>query len=108
MYERKPNPKAALDYPALADELWVIWYNHGGDAIWPSGARAVLYMSKTRTDAMRGWALMTSDYNDAITFDTAEAADAHIVAQTLLRNTPYHSIKVTTVREIKRQIYGEV
>jgi hypothetical protein len=106
MYLRKPHPKASLDYPTLDDDLWVIWYNHGGDAVWPSGSRAVLYMSKTRTDALRGWALMTSDYNDAANFATLDEAQDFLREQELKRRTPYHNIEITTVAEIKSQIFG--
>lgn len=106
MYVRKPNPKAAMDYPTLADDLWVIWYNNGGDAVWPSGRRSVWYMSETRTDSLRGWALMTSDYNDAATFATLDDVQAFLWEQEGKRRTPYVGIEITIVAEIKSRIFG--
>lgn len=106
MRERVPNPKDALDYPALADDLWVIWYNRGGEAVWPSGARSVWYMSKNWTDSLRGWALMAPSYVDDITFATLDEALAFRDKQEVKRMVPYGNIEITTVAEIKRRIYG--
>lgn len=92
------DPRAALDYPALDDALFIIW--HGNEFRWPDARRSTSYLSSTKTDVMRGYALFTTNDADAMTFATEGEARAWLADQEAKRLRPY-GVTVSTVAELK-------
>lgn len=93
------DPKTAIDYPALADDLFVIW--HGNDKLWPDAERQTHYLSAQKTDIMRGYALFTSDWQEAKTFADKSTAAAWLAENEEKRRHPYGRLQITTVADLK-------
>lgn len=98
---RVSNPKQALDYPQIHDDLWVIWWSNGKP--WPDASRELKYLSQYQCETMQGWALFTLHWQDANTFTTQGDARRWLADQQALRPTPYGDLNVTTVAELKRR-----
>jgi hypothetical protein len=93
------DPINALDYPALLpDDVWVLWVHTGK---WPDASRTLRYLSRTQTNPMRGFALLTPFYRDAQRFDNESDAREWLAAQNTLRPTPWTGLRVTTVAQLK-------
>jgi len=97
MTEAPRRPENALDYPHLADELWIIWY--GNVHKWPDARRETHYL---RTTSRRPYALFTIFAEDAKTFTDAETARLWLAEQEKARGFPYGTLEITTVAEMKR------
>lgn len=97
---RIPSAQAALDYPWLDDDLYVIWSSN--DIAWPDGRRELHYLSTQKTHKLKGFALFTIWWNEAKTFETEAEAKRWLTDNEALRPHPY-SVKITTVAELKVQ-----
>ncbi len=97
MTNRKPTD--AIDYPALNDDLFVIW--HGNDKLWPDAGRETSYLTDKKTDTMRGFALFTINWQGAETFTSKSVAEAWLAENEAKRPYPY-GVNITTVAELKR------
>lgn len=99
----------AMDDPREAGHAetdFVCW--HWNDVRWPDGRRDVRYLSKTRKDIMRGYALYTAECAEAATFKTAEAANAFMAENDAMRPVP-SGCRITTIAEIAETVgYGEI
>lgn len=92
------DPKHAIDYPSLEDRLFVIWSSNG--IKWPDARRELHYLSATRTDIMKGYALFTSEADGAKTFDTEADAQKWLAENNDKRPHPY-VVTVSTVATMK-------
>lgn len=96
--ETRIKPSEAMDYPTLPGDLVVIWV--GNEYRWPDGRRRLSYLSETKTDPVKGYALFTDNSGDAKVFSTREEAAAWLTKQTELRSHPYTGAKIGTVYEL--------
>lgn len=95
----QPNPKAALDYPKIPDEKFIIWYSN--DVKWPHGARVTTYMTSNKKHPLNDSCLMSTWADDAVMFETEDEAKSFFYEQTEKRGFPYHNINITTVSQMK-------
>lgn len=96
--ERSQNPRAALDYPALDDALWIIW--SGNEYRWPDAQRETSYLTDKRKNILHGFALFSRNYEDAATFETEASACAWLAENEAKRPHPYN-VTVSTVAALK-------
>lgn len=95
------DPINALDYPGLLpDGTFVIWTSSPG-ARWPDAGRWLRYISKSKTDVMKGFHILTHDQRDALRFPSYEAGTLFLKEQNKKRPQPWHGLRVTTVAEMK-------
>ena len=89
-----------LDYPEHDPSDYVAWWWNGKP--WPAADRRVMYLSKTQTDSLTGYALFTDNIIDAMTSaDKAEVVD-FVCRNEELRPTIYHGLMITTVGAMRR------
>ncbi len=92
------SPRHAMDYPTIADGLWIIWASNGKP--WPDANRRLSYLGKRR-DVMRDYALFCDRDGDAETFPTEAEARAFLAKHNAKRPAPYHGVNVSTVADMK-------
>ena len=100
------GPEFAMDYPALPDDVWIIW--GGNEHVWPDARRELLYLAADKRSIMKGFALYTSDANQAARFASGEEARIWLAQEEAKRFNPYHNIQVTTVAELKKRRFATI
>lgn len=90
-----------LDFPRLPPDLWVIWSWNG--ICWPAGNRRVSYLGN-RQDIMRGWALFTIHWEEALLFANRDQAEVFLRKQEALRECSYGVLNTTTVDTLRRRV----
>lgn len=98
MSNRKSKPESALDYPRVDNRLFIIW--NGNGVKWPDARRETHYLSATRADVMKGYALFTMNAGEAKTFETESDAQAWLAENNAKRPNPYR-VTVSTVAAMK-------
>lgn len=98
MGSRMSDPKKAMDYPRLKDDLIIIWTANEHE--WPHAGRETYYMSDIE-DRERGHAMFSPFFENARTFADKEEAHAFIRTMNARRPQPYQNLNVTTVAEMK-------
>lgn len=92
------SARDALDYPTMDGEKFVIWF--GNEHLWPDARRQTHYVC-ARTDALKGYALLTILPEDALVFDTEGDARGFLQRNEALRGRPYRGAQVTTIADLK-------
>lgn len=95
---RISSPKAALDYPRLPDDRFIIWF--GNEHLWPDARRETRYLGTARS-VMKKYALLTMFAENAETFPDLVTAKAFLEKHSIRRGRPYQNAQITTVGEMK-------
>lgn len=91
------DPRNALDYPHLDGGLFVLW--SGNEYNWPHARRTLAFIG-TRRHNVNGFALFTTNAEEAATFPTKRAALAFLRAEEKGRPHAY-AVKCTTVAQMR-------
>lgn len=97
-------PRNAYNFPHLPDDVFVIWHWNGKP--WQAADIEVSYLSRNRKHILKEWALWTIFPVEAAYFATKTEAEAWLDEQEEMRGHPYHGARITTVAEIKKEVYG--